>query len=307
MTAVDDISRFLHRRRTAHRNAGDPLEVVNPADGRAFAEVAAAAASDVDAAVEAAGNAFTTWSELAVSKRGEILGRAARHVEEHLDELIPLLTREQGKTLRDSPDRGHQGGRHADALRRSVEGAPWRAHPEPRSRRRRNGSQTAARRRRGDHPLEFPADADGQQARPGDGRRQHPGRQAGDDDPAHHATVGRIDGRRGPPRGVQRGDRPRLEAGEEIIRTRWPARSGSPARPRGRASGAGAHESSTSPSSLAGRTLIVCDDADLDQGEPGSIGRFFNSGQACLAIKRVYVFENVADDSSTRSSRGQSG
>ena len=36
------------------------------------------------------------------AKRGEILGRAARHVEEHLDELIPLLTREQGKTLRDS-------------------------------------------------------------------------------------------------------------------------------------------------------------------------------------------------------------
>ena len=42
------------------------------------------------------------WSALAVSKRGEILGRAAHHVEEHLDELIPLLTREQGKTLRDS-------------------------------------------------------------------------------------------------------------------------------------------------------------------------------------------------------------
>ena len=37
-----------------------------------------------------------------MSKRGEILGRAAHHVEEHLDELIPLLTREQGKTLRDS-------------------------------------------------------------------------------------------------------------------------------------------------------------------------------------------------------------
>ena len=36
-----------------------------------------------------------------MSKRGEILGRAAHHVEEHLDELIPLLTREQGKTLRD--------------------------------------------------------------------------------------------------------------------------------------------------------------------------------------------------------------
>ena len=39
---------------------------------------------------------------MAVSRRGEILGSAAAHVGEHLDELIPLLTREQGKTLRDS-------------------------------------------------------------------------------------------------------------------------------------------------------------------------------------------------------------
>ena len=46
--------------------------------------------------------AFAEWSALAVSKRGEILGHAAHHVEQHLDELIPLLTREQGKTLRDA-------------------------------------------------------------------------------------------------------------------------------------------------------------------------------------------------------------
>ena len=35
-----------------HRNAGDPLEVVNPAEGRAFASVAAASAADVNAAVQ---------------------------------------------------------------------------------------------------------------------------------------------------------------------------------------------------------------------------------------------------------------
>ena len=85
-----------------HSNAGDPLEVVNPADGRPFASVATATAADVDVAVNAASNAQKSWSNLAVSKRGEILGRAAHHVEGHLDELIPLLTREQGKTLRDS-------------------------------------------------------------------------------------------------------------------------------------------------------------------------------------------------------------
>jgi succinate-semialdehyde dehydrogenase/glutarate-semialdehyde dehydrogenase len=42
---------------------------------------------------------------------------------------------------------------------------------------------------------------------------------------------------------------------------------------------------------------IVCDDADLDLAARNvAIGRFFNAGQACLAIKRVFVFESVADD-----------
>jgi succinate-semialdehyde dehydrogenase/glutarate-semialdehyde dehydrogenase len=41
----------------------------------------------------------------------------------------------------------------------------------------------------------------------------------------------------------------------------------------------------------------VCDDADLDMAARNvAIGRFFNAGQACLAIKRVYVFDSVSDD-----------
>src|SRR5205814_8592022 len=42
---------------------------------------------------------------------------------------------------------------------------------------------------------------------------------------------------------------------------------------------------------------IVCDDADLDVAARNvAIGRFFNAGQACPAIKRVVVFDSVADD-----------
>jgi acyl-CoA reductase-like NAD-dependent aldehyde dehydrogenase len=42
--------------------------------------------------------------------------------------------------------------------------------------------------------------------------------------------------------------------------------------------------------------LIVCDDADLDAAaSAASVGRFFNCGQACLATKRLFVFEAVAD------------
>jgi succinate-semialdehyde dehydrogenase/glutarate-semialdehyde dehydrogenase len=43
--------------------------------------------------------------------------------------------------------------------------------------------------------------------------------------------------------------------------------------------------------------VIVCPDANVDNAVRGvNIGRFFNAGQACLAAKRVYVFEEVYDE-----------
>jgi len=43
--------------------------------------------------------------------------------------------------------------------------------------------------------------------------------------------------------------------------------------------------------------MIICDDADIDRAvSAASVGRFFNCGQACLAIKRVFLFESIADE-----------
>jgi acyl-CoA reductase-like NAD-dependent aldehyde dehydrogenase len=43
--------------------------------------------------------------------------------------------------------------------------------------------------------------------------------------------------------------------------------------------------------------MIVLDDADVDGAvSAASVGRFFNCGQACLAVKRVYVHERVAGE-----------
>lgn len=42
--------------------------------------------------------------------------------------------------------------------------------------------------------------------------------------------------------------------------------------------------------------MIVCDDADLEEAvKAAAVGRFFNCGQACLAIKRLYLFDSIAD------------
>src|SRR5207302_3224698 len=43
--------------------------------------------------------------------------------------------------------------------------------------------------------------------------------------------------------------------------------------------------------------MVICHDADLQKAaSAASMGRFYNCGQACLAVKRVYVFESVADE-----------
>src|SRR6266403_966461 len=40
--------------------------------------------------------------------------------------------------------------------------------------------------------------------------------------------------------------------------------------------------------------MIACEDADVDKALTGaSVGRFYNCGQACLAVKRLYVVESL--------------
>src|SRR5207253_10267177 len=50
--------------------------------------------------------------------------------------------------------------------------------------------------------------------------------------------------------------------------------------------------------------MIVCDDADIRRATAATaIGRFVNAGQACLAVKRVYLFEATAQEFRQTSAR----
>ena len=43
--------------------------------------------------------------------------------------------------------------------------------------------------------------------------------------------------------------------------------------------------------------MIVCDDANVEEAAKwGTIGRYYNNGQACLAVKRVFVFDSVYEE-----------
>jgi succinate-semialdehyde dehydrogenase/glutarate-semialdehyde dehydrogenase len=284
-----------------HINAGDALPVTNPGTGEVFAEVAGATEADVDAAVLAAGRAFPGWSALAVSKRGEILARAAHHVEAHLDELVPLLTREQGKTLRDArielakavDTLMHYAGLskalrgvHAPNLDPGVEGIVLR---------RPLGVVAAI------VPWNFPTTLLSNKLAPALVAGNTVVAKPAGTTPLTTLRYAELLAEGGLPAGVFN-----VVTGSGAVtghalvthpQIRKIAFTGST--PVGEQIMALAARGTKRVTLELGGSdpMIICDDADL-AGAAGaaSMGRFYNCGQACLAIKRVYVFESVADE-----------
>jgi 1-pyrroline dehydrogenase len=72
-------------------------EVLNPATGEVLAKVPASGAADVDAAVDAAGAAFETWSSMTPRGRSEILHRVADAIEGDLATIKRLEMQNCGK------------------------------------------------------------------------------------------------------------------------------------------------------------------------------------------------------------------
>ncbi len=283
-----------------HTNSGDPLPVTNPGTGEVFAEVAGGSAEDVDAAVGAAVRAFADWSALAVSRRGEILGAAARHVEEHLEELIPVLTREQGKTLRDSRIELNKAidtlmhyvglskalrGVHTPNLDPGVDGLVLR---------RPLGVVGAI------VPWNFPTTLLC--------NKLAPALVAGNTIVAKPAGTTPLTTLRFCELLCQGG----LPAGVCNVVTGSGSTTGTALvthRQVRKIAFTGSTPVGEQIMALAARgtkrvtlelggsdPMIICDDSDLDAAaSAASMGRFYNCGQACLAIKRVYVFETVAD------------
>ncbi|MCW3837600.1 aldehyde dehydrogenase family protein [Sphingomonas canadensis] len=75
------------------------FEVVDPATGRAFALCPDASAADLDAAVAAARGAFPAWAALGYDGRRELIFALADRISAAAEELAPLLTHEHGKPI----------------------------------------------------------------------------------------------------------------------------------------------------------------------------------------------------------------
>ena len=85
---------------TAAASTGRWLDVVEPASGRPFAQVAAGDAGDVDAAVQAARRAAPAWAALRPTERARHLERLADLLEQRTDAFAEAESRDAGKPIR---------------------------------------------------------------------------------------------------------------------------------------------------------------------------------------------------------------
>ena len=82
--------------------SNETTAVKNPATGELVDSVPKGTVNDIRRAIDAAKGALKKWSEMAPSKRGAILLQAGHAILQQEKELATLLTREQGKPMRES-------------------------------------------------------------------------------------------------------------------------------------------------------------------------------------------------------------
>jgi acyl-CoA reductase-like NAD-dependent aldehyde dehydrogenase len=73
------------------------IEVINPANGKPFAEAPDCSAAQLDEAVETARTAFKSWRRVPIAERQALVRKAGDRIMEHADDLARLFTQEQGR------------------------------------------------------------------------------------------------------------------------------------------------------------------------------------------------------------------
>jgi succinate-semialdehyde dehydrogenase/glutarate-semialdehyde dehydrogenase len=283
--------------------SGATVEVRNPSTGTVVDTAPLADAEDTRRAIAAAQKAFATWSALPAPRRAQCLMRAAQNVRAHLDEVARLLTDEQGKPIRDSHIEAERFADNIELYAGLVAaGAPYGKHvPLP----TRRAMGLVVRRPLGVVgaiiPWNFPLTLLANKIAPAMAVGNTVVAKPASTTPLATLRVAELMLEAGLPPGVLNVvTGPGGVVGEELISNRLVRKIGFTGE-----TGTGKQVARRAADELKHVTLelggsdaaIVCDDADLDVAARGiAIGRFFNAGQACLAIKRVFVFEQVADE-----------
>ena len=279
--------------------SGEFTEIRNPATGEVVDTVPKGNAQDVRDAVDAADEAFKSWSRMSPAKRGELLQEAVRLIRENEKELSLTLTKEQGKPIRES-------------VLEILRFAHTLEHYAGMAKTLRGGYVNLDDGRYGFIlkkpmgvvgaivPWNFPVSLMGNKVGPALLAGNTMVIKPAGTTPLTASRCVELVGRAGFPKGVINiVTGPGSVVGEEILQNPKIRKIGFTGE-----TGTGKHVMEVASKEVKRVTLelggsdpmIVCDDADLDRAvSAASVGRFFNCGQACLAVKRLYLFEKIAD------------
>ncbi|TME96682.1 MAG: aldehyde dehydrogenase [Chloroflexi bacterium] len=287
--------------------SGKTYEVRNPATGELVQNVPLGNADDVEQAVQAAEQAFGEWAETSAEDRGVALANACELIMEHAGDIAQLLTAEQGKTLFEANLEIHHlvhGLEFYAGLASKVRGSYV---PLP----QKGAYGLVVRQPIGVCgaivPWNFPLTLMG--------TKVGPALAAGNTiivKPASTTPLATLRtaeliqqatfaGGKGklPPGAINVITGPGAEVGEQLLRhprVRRIAFTGSTEVGRHVMEVAGPEIKRITLELGGSDPMIVCDDADIGTAvKMADTGRFFNCGQMCLGVKRLFVHESVYD------------
>lgn len=81
---------------------GEYFDNISPIDGKPFTKAARSTKEDIDAAVDAATEAFKTWSKTSATTRSNLLLKIAQVIEDNLSYLATVETIDNGKAIRET-------------------------------------------------------------------------------------------------------------------------------------------------------------------------------------------------------------
>jgi succinate-semialdehyde dehydrogenase/glutarate-semialdehyde dehydrogenase len=283
--------------------SGSEMEVVNPATEEEFDSVPRGDAEDVDAAVAAAKEAFKEWSKKDPDDRAEAIRAGVAKVRENAKEIAGLLTKEQGKPFGESMGELHHflhGMNYYADLASKIEGT-YATLPSTLGQAYGLVIKKPIGVCAGIVPYNFPLTLMGTKVGPALAAGNTIVIKPAGTTPLATLRVAELFHEADLPPGVFNVvTGPGSEVGEALAAhpdVRRIALTGST--PVGkRLLEVAAPQFKKVSAELGGSDpVIVFPDADVDAAVRGiNIGRFFNAGQACLAAKRVYVFDEVYDE-----------
>ncbi len=284
--------------------SGATYEVKNPANGETIDTAPLGDAADANAAVESAKAAFKDWAAMAPDARAEILHKGVNLAKEQVKDLAGLLTKEQGKPFMESMgELNHclHGMEFYVGLASKIRGSQVPLPPSM------NPNCYGVIMKQpvgicvGIVPWNFPITLMGTKVGPALIAGNPIIIKPASTTPLTTLKIIGILNEAGLPAGVLNCvTGPGSKVGNALIShqdVRRVALTGSSETGRQVMETAGPDFKRITLELGGSDPMIVCPDADMKKAVNGAmIGRFWNAGQACLAVKRLYLFEEIYDE-----------